>query len=141
MLSIIEKVLAMEGYELFHELTSDQLSRIAELATEYSCKKGDLIFREGEPSDAMYFILKGHVELKCGGQLIGTADAGNRWLEGIRILTGTNRGITAKATEPCELLRLSQEDFFSLLYDSPEIAIRLIKVLAQAVIEVRLRPQ
>ena len=57
----------------------------------------------------------------------------------MRILTGTNRGISAEATEPCELLRLSQEDFFSLLYDSPEIAIRLIKVLAQAVIEVRLR--
>jgi CRP/FNR family transcriptional regulator, cyclic AMP receptor protein len=140
MMSIIEKVVALEGYELFRDLTSDQVSRIAEWTTECSFQAGEVLFRENEPADTLFFLLEGSVVLKRGGEQVGTADAGNRFLEGMRILTGTERGITAEAQEPCRLLRLAQEDLFSILYDSPEIAIRLIRVLAQAVIEVRLRP-
>jgi len=137
MLSIIEKVLALEEYELFAELTSEHLSRLAELTTEVSYKKGEIIFRADDPTDAMYFVLSGRVSLLRDDNVIATADAKSPFMgAGIRIFTGPAQGMTAvAASDGCHLLRLSQEDLFSVLYDNPGISIRLIKALAQKITE------
>jgi len=54
--------------ELFFGLTPEQIQRIASLSQEATYNAGDIIIREGAPSDEMYLIRSGMVEvLVCGG--------------------------------------------------------------------------
>ena len=37
---------------------------------------GDVIFREGEPGDRMYSVIDGQVDVRVGGHVVDTTEAG-----------------------------------------------------------------
>jgi len=59
-MSVIE---LLQHSELFSGLKPGQIERIAALGREVVCDAGDVIIREGEPSDEMYVIRSGMVEV------------------------------------------------------------------------------
>jgi CRP-like cAMP-binding protein len=48
---------------LFAGLTSEQIERISALGREVTYRRGDVIVREGEPSDDVYVVCRGMVEV------------------------------------------------------------------------------
>jgi len=56
--------------ELFSGLTPEQVERIVALGHEEICNAGDVIIREGDPSDEVYIICKGMVEVEVSQDAI-----------------------------------------------------------------------
>jgi CRP-like cAMP-binding protein len=131
MLSIIEKLLALERVEIFSTLTLEQLSQIAEQTPEVSFKTGDLLFREGEPVDCVYFILRGKVNVKRQGAEAVIFGENSPPVGGWAMFTDLESDFTAEAEENCLTLRLFRDDFLSVMHTYHEIPINLLKMTAR----------
>jgi len=59
-MSVIE---LLRRSELFADLDPDQIGQIAALSQTQSYKSGDVIIQEGEPSDEIYIVCTGMVEV------------------------------------------------------------------------------
>lgn len=60
-MSVIE---LLQRIELLSELTPEQIEQVAALAQEVVCNAGNVIVREGDPSDEIYIICSGMVEVE-----------------------------------------------------------------------------
>ncbi|HNT44146.1 MAG TPA: YhjD/YihY/BrkB family envelope integrity protein [Syntrophorhabdaceae bacterium] len=95
-----------------------------------SSAKNDVIFEEGDPGGAMYYIVSGSVDIMRGGKHILTMHSGDYFGE-ISMLLGTPRSAAARAAdEPTELVAISQGNFDLILRDNAPIVLSLLKELA-----------
>ena len=130
MLSIVEKVILLQNIDVFSEVPTEQLASLAAIADEVEHIKGDQIYKENDPSDALYLVLEGKVRLHRGDQDISTAEkdqAFGTWA----LFDEEPRVVTATAIEDCRLIRVDREDFIDLLADHVQIAQGVIKTVVK----------
>jgi CRP-like cAMP-binding protein len=60
----------LERSELFHELSVEEIERIAALGQEQTYNKGDIVIQEGEPSDEIYVVCSGLVEVEVAQGMV-----------------------------------------------------------------------
>ncbi len=84
---------------------------------------GDIIVRKGETGREMYFISRGTVDVVSGDMstVYATLTEGQFFGE-IALLLSTERTATIRANDYCDLYRLDQETFGSVLERYPEFA-------------------
>ena len=122
--------------QLFASLTDEDLNRILEKCTLESYGPGAEIFCANDPSDKIYVIKSGVVEI-CrtdpNSPLIAVvAYLGERETLGeMSILTGSSRSSLVRVPESAELLAISRDDFMGLLEGIPILAIRLATILGK----------
>lgn len=130
MLSTVEKVLFLKSIELFSQIPGEELARIAQIAVEDPKERGEEIFAEGDPGDALYLILDGRVRVHKGDRTV--AELSERECFGeMALLDDEARSASVTALEDGRLLKISREDFQEILADDPEIALGVIKVLSR----------
>jgi len=129
-LNIIEKVIALEGVDLFKGLTPDQLSRIASIARELKFLPGKVIFEPKKDMDALYVLLDGAVEITRDSQLLHLAKQ-NEVLGSWALFDSDPMPVTAKTVEDTRLLRIARDDFFDLLADNTEITASIFSTLVK----------
>jgi CRP-like cAMP-binding protein len=114
MLPTVEKVLLLKSIELFSPIPGEDLAHVALISVEEGRESGEVIFTEGEPSDALYLVLDGRVRLHRQQQVI--AELGERQCFGeMAILDTAPRSETATAIEDASLLKITREDFQEIL--------------------------
>lgn len=95
---------------------------------------GEIIFREGEPSEAAYVIEVGRVELiKTGrGGLVRLGLLGRGELFGeMGVLDKGPRSATARAEEDCLLKVIPRADFLRMVEDDPATALKIMTRMAK----------
>ncbi len=95
--------------------------------------KGTVLFREGEPGKEMYVIQQGKVNIsKRVGDLekILTALGQGEFFGEMSILNNAPRSATATCAEDSKLLVIDPKTFEAMIRGNAEIAIRMIKKLA-----------
>lgn len=130
MLTVIEKVIFLQNVDVFSELPTEELGYLAAIAEEMSYLKDEVIFREQEPSDALYLVLEGSIRLHKGDDEITTAhskDTFGTWA----LFDYEPRVATATVSSDCRLLRITREDFFDLLSDHVQITQGVFKTLVK----------
>ena len=96
---------------------------------------GEVIFRKGDPGDALYVILRGQVKivLPSDGEeeaLLGVLEAGDFFGE-LSLIDGQVRSASVFAAEETEALILHRDHFLELVRNSPEFALDLLAALSQ----------
>lgn len=95
-------------------------------------KKGEVIFREGDPGDFMYVVIKGGVQIHKNGNQgpIVLADMERGDFFGEMVMLGQQyRTATATATTETDLLLFRSSEFPELLQSQPDMAERMIRSL------------
>jgi membrane protein len=93
----------------------------------------EVIFREDEEGQEMYYILSGAVSLSRRGQHIRTLATGGYFGE-ISMLLQTPRSATAVAARnDTQLVVISRENFGIILKENPKIVMNLLKEMADRV--------
>ena len=117
---------------LFNELTEEQKNRLTEISQQENIAGGTVLMYEGDPSDALYYVISGrfvvtiesqptwHTELRAG-QSIGE----------IGFLSGEPRTATVTAIRDAIVLKLSRNRFDELCKNFPEILHDLCASLAK----------
>ncbi len=96
------------------------------------CAAGEVLFHEGDPGDVMFVIREGAVRISkpAGDKTLAVLGPGEFFGE-MAILNAKPRNATAVATEPTKLLAISARTFEQMVKANAEIAVRLIRKLAQ----------
>ena len=129
--------------DIFFELTPTQLELAASLCEEQRLNTGDIVFEENTPSDELYIIAQGEVEIQVDPSLV--ADDTARPMGPVTIATlrrGQSFGEVAlvdqglrSATARCaqhntQLLILPRDKLMSLCDTYPQLGYRLMRNLA-----------
>ncbi len=130
---------ALQGVELFHTLSQDELRMLAERLRYAPFVQGEAMTRQGAIAHWLYVITRG------SGEVVITAEDGLRrtvavlnrgdFFGEIALLTGARRTSTVIALEDTDCYRLDQEGVHELLRRRPEIAEHISHVLARRKVE------
>jgi CRP-like cAMP-binding protein len=126
-LSIVEKVIFLQGIEIFDTITTQDLSHLAAISEQLEYAKEETIYNIGEASDAMYVVISGEVLLSRDNNIevmrAKRKDAFGTW----SLFDDEPRVVSAVATKPTILLIIKQEEFIDLLADNVQITRGIMK--------------
>ena len=91
---------------------------------------GAVIFEIGSPSDCMYAIQQGDVEVRVKGEPIERLQAGHVFGE-LGLIDDEPRSAQVIATTDCELVRIDRKRFQFLVQQTPSFALQIMAVLAR----------
>jgi CRP-like cAMP-binding protein len=129
-LNIVEKVIALEAVDLLRNLSPEQLARVGSIAREVRHPPGKVVLDPAVPTDALYVVIDGAVELSRNGEVLHTARQ-NEVLGAWALFDEDPLPVTAKTIEHTRLLRIAREDFFDLLSDNVEITASVFSTLVK----------
>lgn len=119
---------------LFSALDAKEHRVVAGLLHERRYEQGEVIFDEGEESQALYVVISGKVAiLRQGGTETGKlAEIGpGRAFGELAILNGDRRSAQARAAQDCVLQTLSRRDFYGLVESHKAIALKITLQIAR----------
>ena len=133
-LTIVEKTVFLMEFELFKNMETEQVARIASLAREQRLDEGECIFRENEPAEAAFLVVGGAVRITRDGETLRevTKNGGFGLLE--VVAPGHAYSVCAQAVERTHVLTFSREDVLYAVGEYPKFAIGLIRSMADSLI-------
>ncbi|MGA1803180.1 cyclic nucleotide-binding domain-containing protein [Rhizobium sp. HT1-10] len=128
-----DEVEMLRRVPIFARIAPAKLKLLAFTSDRVSYRTGQILFHQGDLGDAAYVVLAGTADILVdtpAGE-IKVADVEVNSIVGeIAILCDVSRTATVKATSNVEALRISKEHFLKLLSDFPEMAVDIMRVLA-----------
>jgi len=94
-------------------------------------RPGDVIFRDGENGDFLYYIAKGTFDVIVHDTTVATLSADDIFMGEMSFLLNNRRSATVRATTDGTLLRISKRDFVEAIKRKPHYAWFLSRLLAQ----------
>jgi len=132
-MSLNKEVEVLRDVPLFSKIDHTKLKLLAFTSENLIHPDGQFLFREGEPGDAAYIVLKGKVSVfiqtEKGSVEIAQLKRGDVVGE-ISILCDVPRTASVKAVESVQTLKVTKDTFIHLLTEFPEIAIEIMRELA-----------
>ncbi len=131
-LTTIEKVIFLKSVDIFKHATTEELGGVAALTEEVHFAPGETIFREGEPVDAIYLVLKGRVAVEGNGQVV--REVGEKQAFGTVAALDRNPAIhTVKAIDAVYALKLNAQDFDDILSLDFELVRAIFRALCRMI--------
>jgi len=119
---------------LFKALEKSALERIAATCTMHETQKGEVLFQQGDQSDAFYLLVQGTAMLSIlsedGHELIIHIARDGAGFGEVSLLDGLPRTATCTIRDPGRVIRLDRATFLSQL-DTPGVARALIPELCR----------
>ncbi len=113
-LTTIEKVIFLKSLDIFDRAAVEKLASVAALTEEIHFEDKESILHEAEPTDAIYFILKGRVAIERNGQRL--RELGEKQVFGTVAALDLGLAIhSVKAIDPVYALKLNVQDFHDIL--------------------------
>ena len=118
---------------LFNDLSEAELELVAERASIRHYNNGEIIFSEGDACSELFIVRDGRVKiLKSAAngrqQLLSIERAGNTLSE-LSVFDGSPYSATAEAAATTSVLCVQADRFRTICRQSPEVALKVIKVL------------
>jgi signal transduction histidine kinase len=121
----------------FADLPDDQLDWFLSQAQELRLKAGDIYARQGQPADAMFVVLAGHLQVR--GELNGEAvvfDLEPGDVTGVLPFSRMKQfTVSGRAIEDSHVLRFPASLFPDLIQKMPELTKRLVGLMADRIRE------
>ncbi len=130
MLTAVERVLILKGADLLRDVGPRQLLRLADVAHEVEISKGDCIYREDDPADALYMLVEGRVRLETNGRAtseVGPGEAFGTWA----LVDDSARGHRAECLEDGLALALHRDEFYDVAAGDLTLLQHVLRALAR----------
>jgi len=125
---------ALESVPLFCDLVAEDLATLAAGLRTRRYRRGEVIFHQGDPGDALHIILSGRVKISSpsdtGVEAILTTLRPGEFFGSLALLDGEPRSASATAVELTETLPLPRDRFRQLLNERPEVRDHVFAELA-----------
>ena len=113
---------------------TEDLARLSARACRVTHAPGELLFRQGDPAEAFFIVVSGHVILYLDGdddpshiaRICGPGESFGEWC----VCCNEACRVTARAFGPAELIAIPGDALAALFATSPELALGLIGELS-----------
>ncbi|MDP9329914.1 MAG: cyclic nucleotide-binding domain-containing protein [Actinomycetota bacterium] len=137
-ISVIERVIFLRQVPLFADLALDDLERVAEIAEERGYADGETIAAEGELGNELHIVVEGVVSVvqdrDGSDHELARRTTGDAVGE-MSLITHKPRMASLMASGPARTLRIGHREFESMLRERPDVALAVMRVLAQRLSE------
>jgi CRP-like cAMP-binding protein len=124
------KLALLARCDLLRHLPPEEMEPLIDRVRTRMVKAGEIIFREGDPGDALYIVAQGSVQVIASSDkpiVLAELDSGAAFGE-MALLSGGSRTATVRAQKDSELLAIDKADFDHLVADDPLLAERIRKL-------------
>jgi len=126
---------------MFSSLTAQEREKVFKRFHLRRVPEGTLLFKGGEPSQSLYMIKSGEVEIFIQNRrekktILATLRSGNFFGE-IGVVMNKPRMAFAKTTQPSELLELTKEDMEACLLKFPKLQPILKEISSKRLVQMR----
>ncbi len=133
-MSLNEEVELLRNIPLFAKIDPPKLKLLAFASERMFFAAGQELFHYGDHGDTAYIIIEGNAEILIDtptGDIV-VAEVGKNDIVGeIAILCDVPRTATVVATEKMTTLAISKDLFFQMVREYPQMAIEIMRELAQ----------
>ena len=129
-----DRIGRLRAIPLFAALEEGALERIAELATEVEARAGQVLTRANDPGAGMFVVEEGTVAVELRSRTIEFGP-GQFFGELSLLVADARRVARVRATTDARLLAVSRADFAALLESEPRVAVAMLPVLAQRLVD------
>ena len=129
-----EKFTLVKGIPLFRTLDETHLLFLAENCEMVDLARGERLFNQGDPGDALYIIASGkaNVLLTVGDQEKIIKECGvNEFIGELALLSHEPRSASVEATTELALLKLKRDVFVDLLKSNGDIGHQILQIITQ----------
>jgi len=98
---------------------------------EVTFKDRDIVVREGEASDYLYYIVSGRFHVFSGNKYVSYLTPDDMFIGEMSFLLSNQRTATVMAKGEGKVVRISKQDFVDLIKKNPHYGIFLARLLAQ----------
>ncbi|MDJ0931320.1 Crp/Fnr family transcriptional regulator [Breoghania sp.] len=133
-MTIGSEVDALCKVPLFRGIEATKLRLLASISERIRFRPGEHLCSQGEPGDSAFIILAGQADVLVAtenGQQVVARVGANDIVGEIAILCDVPRTATLVAIDEMDVLTISKENFLKLLKEFPEMALKVMRVLAQ----------
>lgn len=120
---------------LLHGLSSQEIETLAAQSFEVNFSKGQIIFEQDDPGEAMFLVQSGQVRLNridpSGKELVLAILGPGNFFGEMAVLDGGGRSSNAVAQTNLTLSTINRANFRNLILREPEIALHIIETLSQ----------
>ena len=130
MLTAVERVLILKAADLLNDVGPRHLLGLANVAREIEIFKGDTIYKEEDPADALYMVVEGRVRLSTGERTmseVGPGEAFGTW----SLVDDSARGHRAECTEDGLTLALHRDEFYDVAAGDLALLQEVVRALAK----------
>ncbi len=133
-MSINEEVELLRKIPLFAKIEPAKLKLLAFTSERLTFESGEVLFGQGDMGDAAYIVIDGEadviIDTPSGPVVVYTA-ARNDIIGEIAILCDVPRTATVKAKSELVTLVISKDLFFRMVAEFPDMAVEIMRELAQ----------
>jgi CRP-like cAMP-binding protein len=129
-----DEVELLRRIPLFAGIAPAKLKLLAFTSERVRFRAGQTLFRQGDPGDAAYVLLTGNADILVDsptGEIEVAGAEPNTLVGEIAILCDVSRTATVRSTTDVETLRIKKDQFLRFLAEFPEMAVEIMRVLAQ----------
>lgn len=119
------------SFEIPHLQETNVIPRVFSAQEEVVVKDGDVVFRQGETSSHLYYIIAGKYDIIANDRKVSTLAPSDIFLGEMSFLLNNRRSATVVAVGPGRLMRISKESFINAIKEHPHYGIFLARLLAQ----------
>lgn len=124
---IQQQKLALKDLHVFEELSAEQLQTVRKYMKPKRFKEKEIVFKEGDPGDKIYFLMSGSVSVLASISGNGRARRLATFGEGVffgdmAILERKPRSATVRADTETDVLYMTVDDFEHLVQHEPLLA-------------------
>ena len=119
----------------FSDAAPDMLERVADAGTERSLTRGDVLFDEGDPPDALYLVVHGRIAIAMSSpvdrreSVVALMEPGDLFGE-LGMLDHGPRSAMARALEPSSVLEVPFEPVRRMFEEDPRLLWNVTRLLA-----------
>ena len=115
-----EKLALLSKCDLLRHLPPEQIEPLLDRVQDREVRAGEIVFRTGDPGDALYIVAHGVVEVLNGSDQRTLAELGDGQAFGeMALLSEGTRTATIRAKTDTRLLTIGKDDFERLLAEDP----------------------
>ncbi|MEM1401230.1 MAG: Crp/Fnr family transcriptional regulator [Pseudomonadota bacterium] len=133
-MSLAEEVDLLKRIPLFANIETSKLKLLAFTSERVTYREGDVLFEQDMAGDSAYIIIEGSADVlvntPSGPKAVAQVTK-NDFVGEIAILCDVPRTATVRAASDLTTLRINKELFFRMISEFPQMAVEIMRVLAQ----------
>jgi CRP-like cAMP-binding protein len=116
---------------MFNGLDELGLWHVSQIVTEINLPAGHVLLQPGQEGAGLFVIVDGTVNVEIPGGQIIACNTGEFLGELSLLVDGLEHTVRVRTATPVKCLAISRDEFARLLGDYPQIAVSMLKVLAE----------
>ena len=130
MIPVMEKIHFLREVPLFRGFSIPDMIIIAGITQEIGFEAGQVLFKVGDPGDALYLILEGRVNIVNEREQLLVSLSPPQSFGEVALLDKKGRTAKAICVDDCQMLMIPRDDFQEILDDYPALYKNIVYILA-----------